>query len=121
VIALGMMIAARIAGESMSMIIHAVFQDGVFKPKGPVLLPEGTEVIVEPNDPDGEPSALELAVRRITSRTPTAVIADRERVLALTPPPRALPPGKTLADVVVGQWPGDETDEQVRQALENLS
>lgn len=30
-------------------------------------------------------------------------------------------PGKTLADVVCGQWPGDETDEQIEAALAELS
>ena len=31
------------------------------------------------------------------------------------------PPGKTALQMVVGQWPGDETDEQVNKALEELS
>ena len=32
-----------------------------------------------------------------------------------------LPEGKTLEDVVVGMWPGDETDEEIFAALERLS
>ena len=97
--------------------IPAIYQNGVFKPKEPVSLPEGCEVSVLAE----EPSALDLAVRQLTNRTPEQIAIDRERVLALSPPPRPLPPGKTLADVVVGQWPGDETDAQIRDALERLS
>lgn len=51
--------------------------------------------------------------------------ADAERtlaeLLAIARPPRPLPEGKTLSDVVEGSWPGDETDEQIRAALERLS
>jgi len=97
--------------------IQAIYQNGVFKPKEPVSLPEGFEVSVE----TGEPSPLDLAARRLTGRAPEQIAADRDRILALSSPPRPLPPGKTLADVVVGQWPGDETDEQIRDALERLS
>lgn len=99
------------------LTIRAIFENGVFRPKEPVSLPEGSEVSVVA----GEPSALDLAVRRITNRTPEQVAADRARLLAKTPEPRPLPPGKSLADVIVGKWPGDETDEQVREALERLS
>ena len=31
------------------------------------------------------------------------------------------PPGKTALQMVVGQWPGDETDEEINKALEELS
>ena len=41
--------------------------------------------------------------------------------LADLKPRRLPPPGKTAWDMVVGQWPGDETDEEIRQALEELS
>lgn len=70
---------------------------------------------------NGEPDALALAIRRMSSRTPEQVMADRERVLALSPAPRPLPAGKTLADVVGGTWPGDETDEAIYEMLERLS
>ena len=36
-------------------------------------------------------------------------------------PRRLLPPGKTVWDMIVGQWPGDETDEEINKALEELS
>jgi hypothetical protein len=36
-------------------------------------------------------------------------------------PPRPIPEGLTLYDVVCGQWPGDESDEEVFEALKILS
>ena len=70
---------------------------------------------------DARPDALAEAIQRLTSRTPAEIDVDRARILALTEEPRPLPEGKTLADVVVGQWPGDETDEEMRELLEELS
>ena len=80
------------------------------------------DIPVEPAvDPEPACDPLALAIARLKNRTPDQVAADCDRLLALSPPPRPLPPGKTLADVVVGMWPGDETDEQIREALEKLS
>jgi hypothetical protein len=45
----------------------------------------------------------------------------RRRLFGLTAAPRPISPGKTLSDEVEGQWPGAETDQQVRDALERLS
>ena len=45
----------------------------------------------------------------------------RARIFALSPEPRPLPPGKTLEDVIVGQWPGDETDEEFEAIMRDLS
>jgi hypothetical protein len=66
-------------------------------------------------------NALDQAIARMRNRTPEEIAAMRERVLAVTPPPRPLPPGKTLEEVIVGRWPGDETDEQIEAALDELS
>ena len=44
--------------------------------------------------------------------TPAEVAAMRDEYLALARPGKPLPPGKTWADMVIGQWPGDETDEE---------
>ena len=66
-------------------------------------------------------NTLEHAVAAMQNRTPEQIAATRARILALTPPPRPLPPGKTLEDVIVGKWPGDETDEQIQAALDELS
>lgn len=80
------------------------------------------EELAEQHAPaNGHPDPLELAVKRLTSRTPEQIMADRERILAAAPPPRPLPEGKTLFDVVVGTWPGDETDEEINEILERLS
>ncbi len=64
---------------------------------------------------------LSAAVRRFTARTPAEVLADREAVLATARRGRVLPEGKTLFDVVEDTWPGDETDEEIRRALDRLS
>jgi len=99
--------------------IQAVYQNGVFKPMKPVSLPEGCEVSVELTGDTETPLDRELGW--LTSRTPEQMEAARERLLKASRPARPLPDGKTLADMVEGQWPGDETDEQVRDALERLS
>ena len=65
--------------------------------------------------------AIATAVARIGSRTPEQVLADRERILGLTPAPRPIPDGKTLFDVIEATWPGDETEAQTRASLEKLS
>lgn len=100
--------------------IQAVYINGVFKPKEPVTLPEGCEVTVEVTPPEVN-EALEREIRWLTSRTPEEIMAARERILKASRPARPLPEGKTLAEVVQALWPGDETDEQVREALEKLS
>lgn len=62
--------------------------------------------------------------------TPEAVMARLIAELKHRPVPQSLdeikprrlpPPGKTAMQMVVGQWPGDETDEEIRAALEELS
>jgi predicted DNA-binding antitoxin AbrB/MazE fold protein len=45
-------------------VIHAVFENGVFRPTEPVDLPEGSEVTVEPK-PVNEPSATSPHQQRI--------------------------------------------------------
>ena len=86
--------------------IQAVYQNGVFKPKQPVELPEGCEVTVSPAPPPAEESALEREIRWLTSRTPEEIMAAREELRKASRPPRPLPPGKTLSDMVEGKWPG---------------
>jgi len=68
-----------------------------------------------------EAESLEAAIARNTDRTPEEIVAARERLFAATPPPRELPEGKTVLDVIMGTWPGNETDEQIFDALEKLS
>ena len=60
-------------------------------------------------------------VYRWANRTPEQILVDREAAMKYLKPARPLPPGKTLDDVVCGTWPGDETDEEINRALEELS
>lgn len=86
-------------GERMSIIIH-------------------TAPVVEEAEDSG---ALDRAVAKMISRTPQEIEATRARLFSEMEPPRALPPGKTLEDIISGKWPGEESDEEVLQALEKLS
>jgi hypothetical protein len=63
----------------------------------------------------------EAAVARATSRTTDEIAAARERLMQASPHPRELPDGMSLEDVLVGRWPGDESDEQIFEALQKLS
>jgi hypothetical protein len=65
--------------------------------------------------------ALREAIERMSKRTQEEILADRASILASSPKPCPLPEGKTLDDMVRGKWPGDETDEEIREALERLS
>jgi hypothetical protein len=67
------------------------------------------------------PSRLERELAWLASRTKEDVEATRQALLSASRPARSVPEGQTLADVVEGKWPGDETDEQVRSALDRLS
>ncbi len=42
------------------------------------------------------------------------------QTLAEIKPRRLPPPGKTAMDMIVGQWPGDETDEEIQAALKAM-
>ena len=68
-----------------------------------------------------DPEAVACAVAALTNRTPEEIDAARARIFAHSRPPRPLPAGKTLQDVLSGQWPGDETDEEVYEVLRKLS
>ncbi len=72
-------------------------------------------------DDDVDPDALERAVAQMINRTPEEIEQTRARLFQQMEPPRPLPPGQTLFDVICGKWPGDETDEEVLRALEKLS
>jgi hypothetical protein len=76
-------------------------------------------------DSDGadveDPEALTRAIAAIINRTPEEIEAARGRLFAQSRPPRPLPEGKNLLDMICGQWPGDETDEEVFEALRKLS
>ena len=46
-------------------VIHAIFENGVFRPTEPVDLPEGSEVTVEPRPPVNEPTGTSTHWKRI--------------------------------------------------------
>ncbi|MGH9753881.1 MAG: hypothetical protein ACREA2_13965 [Blastocatellia bacterium] len=80
----------------------------------------GVEGAVE-EDEDIDPDALARAIDELLNQTPEEAEQARLELLRASRPPRPLPEGKTFFDVVCGQWPGDETDEQVFEALRKLS
>jgi hypothetical protein len=70
---------------------------------------------------DEDPDALDRAVAAMVGRTPQERAAAQARAAAEFRPANEPPPGQTVLDAVFGRWPGDETDEEVRLALERLS
>ena len=66
-------------------------------------------------------SNLDLAILAMTGRSTEQIDQARHRMLTSNKPRRIIPIGKTLADVVFGQWPGNETDEEIEAALRELS
>lgn len=68
-----------------------------------------------------DPNALARAISAMISRTPEEIKAAQRRAIAEFRPENELPPGQTIFDAVCGKWPGDETDEEVFEALERLS
>ncbi len=102
--------------------IHAIFEDGVFKPTKPVQLPELAEVAFEPRLISPRPNArLEKELAWLANRTAEEIEQTRQEILSASRPPQPIPAGQTLFDIVEGQWPGNETDEEIREALERLS
>ena len=76
----------------------------------------------EPTPPTALPEPeLSEGVKRIINRTPEQKLADREAAMKYGRKGRPLPPGKTFWEVVEGTWPGDETDQRINRALQELS
>lgn len=65
--------------------------------------------------------AFEQRINAMKRRTPEQIAEARARVLAGSPEPRPLPPGKTLEEVIVGQLADDRSEAEVLAALEELS
>lgn len=72
-------------------------------------------------DQDSAETVLSKSVRTLQERTPEERLLMRNRILAASRLARPLPPGKTLEDVVVGTWPGHESESEVTRALDELS
>lgn len=64
---------------------------------------------------------LDQAIVRMIHRSPEQIEEQRSRSETFITPGRPLPPGQTVYDAVFGQWPGDETNDEVLEALERLS
>jgi hypothetical protein len=69
---------------------------------------------------DYDPDALKNAVERVTNRTPEQREAIRQELLKVIPEPLSIPEGKTVFDMFF-RIRGDETEEQVYEALKRLS
>ena len=65
--------------------------------------------------------ALKAAREKIQNRTTEEIERARERIFQSARKGRELPEGKTLEEVLKGTWPGDETDEEIRNALDRIS
>ena len=78
------------------------------------------KITIEPEKNDASYS-LDTAIAKLNSRTEEEIETARKRILAATKKPLPLPTGKPLADVIMGQWPGDETDAEINEALRKLS
>lgn len=73
------------------------------------------------NENPSEPTLLERAVQAMSHRTPEQIAEAQARAMRDYPPVRRVPDGKTLADVISGKWPGNETDAEIEAALRELS
>ncbi len=81
-----------------------------------------TEAPLTESAPEGKTrTALEEGLEWLANLTPEDRLRIRQRLDAKSRPPRPILEGKTLADMVEGTWPGDETDEEVAEALVRLS
>jgi hypothetical protein len=67
------------------------------------------------------PDMLEEGLEWLTRRSADEVRAARQRILGASAPPRDIPAGKSVIDVVEGKWPGTETDAEIRGALDRIS
>ena len=59
-------------------------------------------------------------IAKLKNRTPEEIAEARAQSTAGFPPPRPLPPGKTLEDVFVGALPDDEDDAVIIALLEEM-
>lgn len=69
---------------------------------------------------EAEAETLDEAIARMTNRTDEERAAALAYTLATLRPRIPPPPGSNGMEFVIGHWPGDETDEQIEAALEEL-
>lgn len=86
---------------------------------------EKNDLVTESNqnevEDDRDPDALAQAVAKMTNRTPEQIAEAQAWAIATYKPQNPLPPDMSLFDAIAGKWPGNETDEQIAEALERLS
>lgn len=75
---------------------------------------------LDQGEDDYDPDALNRAVDRLRNRTPEEREAARQQLLNAIPTPLPIPEGKTIFDMIP-RIRGEETEEQVFEALERLS
>lgn len=67
------------------------------------------------------PDMLSQGLEWLTRRGTEEAVAARLRILGASLPPRDVPAGQTVLDVMEGKWPGTETDAEIRDALARIS
>ena len=70
---------------------------------------------------DGGEDLLAGAIAGMTGRTSDEVSQAQTRAAEFIRPGKPLAPGQTVVAAVSGKWPGDESDDQVTEALRKLS
>jgi hypothetical protein len=70
---------------------------------------------------DNAIDTLSILVESFTGRTPEEIETAQAQAIAALKPLLLPELGTTAMEHVYGQWPGEETDEQIEQALKDLS
>jgi hypothetical protein len=118
-----MSLLLELSEETQAALAARAEREGVGVPQlATSLLQQGLRALHDGDgDPDGDPQALSKAVDQIRSRTQAERDENRKRILAHARQPHDLPEGKTLTEMVVGKWPGTETDQEISQLLKEIS
>ena len=95
------------------------FTSGIELPPG-VSAQEVMDALRGDGTDDDDPDALKKATEKNTKRTPEEREAIRQELLKAIPSPLPIPQGKTVFDMFF-RVRGDETEEQVYEALQRLS
>lgn len=110
---------AEQVGAPVAVYAGHLLEQKLRESRGPHAVNGATKTVVPEKDEDTDPDALAKAIAKLLNQTPEERARARAELFAASRPPRPLPEGKTLGDVL--QWPGDETDEEVFEALRKLS
>ena len=72
-------------------------------------------------DAESGPSTFENEIVQFVHRTPEEIEKARAEVRAASRGPLPIPSGRSFEEYVQSLWPGEESEEDVRAALEKLS